>query len=68
MISYNQWREAVETPCLTPGANFSTHIKPKEISMNVKFPKEINLSKKEAQLLEKNLHNAIELVLRYYFK
>jgi len=58
---------AQKTKCLTPECIFSTRISPKEISVIVTLPEEINISKEEAILLEKLLHNQVEICLRPYF-
>ena len=59
---------AVKTVCQTPGSIFHTHIEDKEIEVKVTLPKSLNLSEKEASLLEANIHNAMELVLGKYFE
>lgn len=58
---------ARKTKCLTPHCMYSTHINDKEVSISVRFPKPIKLSKKESALLEDLLHNSVECVLRPYF-
>jgi len=58
---------AVETKCQTPGANFKTTIGTKAICVEVtELPLE-SLTVAEAELLEANLHNVIEIVLSKYF-
>ena len=59
---------ALETKCLTPGANFHSNIGTKYISMRVGLPFELRISEEEAELLENLLHNQVELVLRTYFR
>ena len=59
---------ALETNCLTPDAVFHTNIGTKYVSIRVSLPFELKISKEEAEMLEKLLHNQIELVLRPYFK
>jgi len=54
---------ALLTKCQTPGAIFSTHIKSGEVTVKVKSSKLKGLSKEQAELLEANIHNALELVL-----
>ena len=58
---------ALETKCLTPDAMFHTSIGTKYISTRVELPFELKIDEKEAETLEKLLHNQIELVLRPYF-
>lgn len=60
---------ATATFCQTPGANFSTQISPRGVTVFVDFGRWINLDVHEAELLESNLHNVIELALaRYYLE
>ena len=58
---------ALETKCLTPDTVFHTNIGTKYISARVVLPFELMINEKEAEILEKLLHNQIELVLRPYF-
>lgn len=59
---------AMQTPCQTPGADFSIHISADTIGVLVDLPFEFtNMSEDEAKILEANLHNAVELVLAPYF-
>jgi hypothetical protein len=58
---------AVTTACQTPGANISTHISPRGVTLHVEFGRWINLDENEAELLESNLHNAVEMVLAKYY-
>ena len=58
---------ALETKCLTPDTIFSTQIKPKSISLNVNLPFELDITKEEAEILERLIHNQIEITLRPYF-
>ena len=59
--------EAVKTSCQTPGANYVTDIKDNSIKCEIKLPFDLDISEKEAEDLENNLHNAIESVLSKYF-
>jgi hypothetical protein len=59
-------RLAVPTPCQTPGAIFHVHVTDGEIAIRVEVP--LSFSEAEAELLDANLHNAIELVLAPFFK
>lgn len=62
-----KFSEAVKTPCQTPDAEFHIEIKDKKVSVEVELPMDLELTEKEAKLLEDNIHNAIELVLARYF-
>jgi hypothetical protein len=59
--------EAVKTVCQTPGTKFTTEISDDKISVIIELPMSLDISKKEAKLLEDNIHNAMELVLAKYF-
>ena len=59
---------AQETRCLTNGAIYHTEIKKGSLSVKVDLPFKIDLSEKEAELLEKLIHNQLEVVLRPYFE
>lgn len=59
---------AVPTPCQTNGAMFSTHIEPLGITASVSFGRVIDLTEKEAEILEANIHNVLELVLVPYYR
>ena len=59
---------AQETKCLTSGAIFHTAITESDISVKVDLPFKLDISDEEASILERLLHNQIELVLRYYYE
>ena len=59
---------AKKIKCLTSGAIYHTSINEKKIGVSVDLPIPIRLTKKEAKVLEKLLHNQMELVLRLYFE
>ena len=59
--------EAIETKCQTKGAIYNTDISENNISIDIEIPFNIDLTKSEAKLLENNIHNALELVLKPYF-
>ena len=58
---------AIKTRCLTPGANFTTEISDDKVSVEVNFGKKIELTEKEAELIEALLHNQIEIVLSRFY-
>lgn len=58
---------AMPTKCQTSGAQFHTRISDENLSVTVDFGKLIPLDEGEAELLEANLHNALELVLARYY-
>ncbi len=59
---------ALETKCLTSGAVFHTAINESDVSVKVDLPFKLEISEEEAAILERLLHNQIELVLRYYYE
>ena len=58
---------ALETKCLTPDANFTTIISGNKVESKVILPFQIELNEEQAEILEKLIHNQMELVLRCYF-
>jgi len=58
---------AQETKCLTSGTIFHTAINERDISVKVDLPFKLSISEEEASILERLLHNQIEIVLRYYY-
>ena len=58
---------AIKTRCLTPGANFTTKISKDKVSVEVSFGKKIEMTEKEAELIEALLHNQIEVVLSRFY-
>jgi len=59
---------ANKTPCLTSGATFHTAINERDISVKVDLPFKLEISEEEASILERLLHNQMEIVLRYYYE
>ena len=59
---------AHETKCLTSGAIFHTAINERDISVKVDLPFKLEISEEEASILERLLHNQMEIVLRYYYE
>ena len=59
--------EALKTKCQTKGAVYKTKIKSDKIEVDIELPFELELPNSEAKLLEKNIHNMLELVLKPYF-
>ena len=58
---------AVETGCLTSGAIFHTSIQEKSVSVVVELPFQLEISEKEAEILDILIHNQMEVLLRPYF-
>ncbi len=58
---------AIRTKCQTPGAIFKTHISEKTIDVNIILPMKLNLTEAQAALLEKNIHNLLEVALSGLF-
>ena len=69
-IDKTTWRLSVaqETKCLTSGAIFHTAINEWNLSVKVDLPFKLDISDEEASILERLLHNQIEVVLRYYYE
>jgi hypothetical protein len=59
---------AMQTVCQTPSTWFTTHISGSDVSVLIELPFDLNLDEDDAELLEKNIHNAMELVLARYFR
>lgn len=59
--------EAVKTDCQTPETNYKIEIIDNKVNISIDLPKIIEFNEDDAKLLEKNLHNALELVLARYF-
>ena len=53
---------ALETKCQTPGLEMRSVIGKRIVSFTVKMPFRMDLDEEEATLLEKNIHNAVEMV------
>ncbi len=58
---------ALKTNCQTPDMVYSTHIDKNEINIHLNLPFNLNLSKEESVILEKNIHNVLEIVMSKYF-
>lgn len=58
---------AIATPCQTSGAQFHTTIALTSVGVLVRLPFELTLTEEEAEVLEANLHNAMEMVLAPHF-
>ena len=59
---------ALATKCLTNYAVFHTAINEREVSVKVELPFKLEISEEEAEMLEKLIHNQMELVLRSCFE
>ena len=59
---------ALETKCLTNGAIFHTVVTDSEVSVKVDLPFKLDVTEEEAALLDRLIHNQLELVLRPYFE
>ncbi|MFI2663365.1 hypothetical protein [Micromonospora carbonacea] len=57
---------AVSTPCQTPGAMYTTHITPAGVTVAVTADL-TSLDAADAELLESQLHNVVELVLQRWW-
>lgn len=58
---------ALETPCQTPGAMYDTHIGDHSVGIDVELPNGMGLDEQQAELVENQMHNVMELVLEPYF-
>jgi hypothetical protein len=58
---------ALETKCQTPGLNLRTVIGKRIVYMSATLPFRLDIDEEEAKILEKNLHNMLELILKPYF-
>ena len=58
---------ALETQCLTSGAYFTTAVNENSVSVKVDLPFTLNVTEEEAELIERLMHNQLELILRPYF-
>jgi hypothetical protein len=58
---------ALPTACQTPGTKFRTRISPRAVEVRADLPHALDLTECQAEMLEANLHNAVELVLALYF-
>jgi len=58
---------ALETKCLTSGAIFHSKVWEGSVSVSVELPFKLDISEEEAELIERLMHNQLELVLRPYF-
>tara|TARA_R110000824_G_scaffold173265_1_gene351269 strand:+ start:494 stop:682 length:189 start_codon:yes stop_codon:yes gene_type:complete len=56
------------TKCLTSGAVFHIYIAEDNVSAKVNLPFKLDITEKEAEILETLIHNQLELVLRSYFE
>ncbi len=59
---------AIATVCQTSGAVFHMTITSNSVSITVDLPFDTNLSEEEAEVLEANIHNVMELVLAPLFR
>ena len=59
---------ARETQCQTPDCQYSIRIDQSSVAITVKPLPISHLDATQAELLENNLHNALELVLSRYFE
>ena len=58
---------ALETKCLTPDAMFTTIISGNKVESKVVLLFQLELDEEQAEILEKLMHNQMELILRSYF-
>ena len=58
---------ALKTDCQISGTVFKTKINPNKINIEIDLPFDLEISEKEAKILEGNIHNVMEIVLKSYF-
>lgn len=58
---------AIETPCQTPEVNYNTTINDHEIGVTAEMPMDVDLDAQQADTLDRNLHNMMEMVLAPLF-
>lgn len=58
---------AIETPCQTPEVNYDTTINDHEIGVTAEMPMDVDLDAQQADTLDRNLHNMMEMVLAPLF-
>jgi len=66
-MKIKRFNEANKTECQTPDAVYDITISDDSISCQVKLPFNLSITEEEAELLEANIHNSIEIVLSKYF-
>lgn len=67
MKHLKKFNEAQETKCQTPDVVYNIDISDEKISITLDLPKSLRLDMEEAELLETNIHNSLEIVLAKYF-
>jgi len=58
---------SLPTPCQTPDAKFQIRICGSKVEVDVILPFMLKLTDEQAEVLEANIHNAMELVLAPLF-
>ena len=58
-INENHVNETTLTINQTPNVEYHVNVNKKSININIDLPKQLNISKSEADLLEKNIQNMI---------
>lgn len=59
---------AEKTACMTPDAIYHSHITPTHLEVKVDFPFELDLSEREAELLDILIHNQLEIALASFWR
>jgi hypothetical protein len=68
MKHLKKFNEALSTECQTPEMVYDISINESDIEIKLNLPFNLDLDESEAELLEKNIHNSLELVMSKYFK
>ena len=70
LLTFNDFTNINETTLTinqTPNVEYHVNLNKKSININIDLPKQLNISKSEADLLEKNIQNMMEIMLSKYF-
>lgn len=59
---------ANQTKCLTPNTQFHSKINGNRVSIEAELPFELDIDEEEGEIIETLMHNAMEMILRPYFK
>lgn len=59
---------AEKTVCMTPDAIYHSYITPTHLEVKVDFPFTLDLSEREAELLDILIHNQLEIALASFWQ
>lgn len=58
---------ARSTECQTDGGIYTTVVEPRKVSISVELPFELKLNAADNEILRRNMHNVMEIVLARYW-